>query len=102
MTTICAWCFPGLRTINGEQVSHGICAKHKEEMIYGSKPIRTNNTSGEQPKHLAVEFSETAGVALVPIRYPGLGPIVRCWTTRGKRVHILRQPQQPGRNLGHA
>ena len=28
----CAWCFPGLRIIDGEEVSHGICPKHKAEI----------------------------------------------------------------------
>lgn len=32
MITSCAWCFPGLQIINGEPVSHGICAKHRKKM----------------------------------------------------------------------
>lgn len=32
MKTVCAWCFPGLRIIDGETVSHGICAKHRAMM----------------------------------------------------------------------
>lgn len=27
---VCAWCHPGLR---GPNLSHGICARHKAEMI---------------------------------------------------------------------
>lgn len=30
---VCAWCFPGLLIINGRSVSHGICPRHRKEML---------------------------------------------------------------------
>lgn len=29
---VCAWCFKGLLTIDGQIVSHGICGRHRAEL----------------------------------------------------------------------
>ncbi len=33
MKSICAWCHPGYKPVNGETVTHGICETHKAGMM---------------------------------------------------------------------
>lgn len=51
MKTVCAWCFPGLLIIDGEHVSHGICAMHRDklcgQLVEAKKAFRHKWLKGE-------------------------------------------------------
>jgi hypothetical protein len=49
MVSLCAWCHPGVTSVDGVRVTHGICERHAAEMraeVERLRPVAVRSRSG--------------------------------------------------------